>query len=128
MKQDISVSMIEANFYAVFATLPFIITIFGLYILIWKWRKFFDGLNLSFINLIICLIAIFTGIVIHELLHRLSWQFFGNKQFNTIKYGIDPKTLSPYAHCKEAIDIKAYRLGIAMPGLILGFLPQLRQF
>lgn len=33
------------------------------------------------------------------------------------------KALAPYCHCREPLDIKSYRIGIIMPGLILGMIP-----
>jgi len=31
--------------------------------------------------------------------------------------------LTPYAHCKEPLPVRAYILGVIMPFIILGFLP-----
>ena len=115
--------MVEANVYALVAVLPFIVPFFSLYIYIWGWRNILNIYNLHFRDFILYAIAIVVGIILHEMIHGLSWQFFGNKRSNTIKYGIDSKTLSPYAHCQEPMKIKPYRLGVIMPGVLLGFLP-----
>ena len=123
MKRDLSVSMIEANIYAFVAVLPFVILFLWLYVYIWGWRNILNIYNLNFSSFIIYSLAIVVGIIIHEMIHGLSWQFFGNKRSNTIKYGIDRKTLSPYAHCQEPMKIKPYRQGVIMPGILLGFLP-----
>ena len=123
MKKDLSVSMVEANIYALVVVLPFIIPFFGLYVYIWGWHNLLNIYNLHFVNFILYPLAIMVGIVLHEIIHGLSWQFFANKRFNTIKYGIDSKTLSPYAHCQEPMKVKPYRLGVIMPGILLGFLP-----
>jgi hypothetical protein len=32
-------------------------------------------------------------------------------------------TITPYTHCKEPMEIGAYKLGVSMPGLLLGVLP-----
>lgn len=126
MKKDFSVSMLEANIYAVIAALPFIVVLVGLDIYVWKWRNYFRelfALEPQYFSLF--MLAIFIGIVIHELIHGLTWQFFSKKKSNAIRYGIDWKTMSPYAHCKEPMEIKAYRLGVVMPAIILGFLPSI---
>lgn len=115
--------MVEANLYAFIAPLPFIIPFFGLYVFIWGWGNILNVHNLHFSKFIIYSIVIIVGIILHEMIHGLSWQFFGHKRLNAIRYGIDPKTLSPYAHCQEPMKIKPYRLGVIMPAVLLGFLP-----
>ena len=45
--------------------------------------------------------------------------------WDSIKFGINWKALAPYAHCKEALEVKKYYLGVIMPGIILGVLPAL---
>ncbi len=65
------------------------------------------------------------GIVLHELIHGLAWMYFGEKPRSAITYGFKLKTLTPYAHCDEPMDVHAYRLGAAMPGLLLGLVPWL---
>ncbi|MBV6621903.1 MAG: DUF3267 domain-containing protein [Rivularia sp. (in: Bacteria)] len=124
MKKDYSVSMVEANIYAIFAALPFIVILIGLDIYIWKSPNYFSelfALEPQYFSLF--MLAIFIGVIIHELIHGITWQFFSNKKSNAIRYGINWKTMSPYAHCKEPMGIKAYRLGAVMPAIILGFLP-----
>jgi hypothetical protein len=65
------------------------------------------------------------GICIHELLHMLAWKFSSGKPFSAFKFGIDPKSLSPYAHCTESMAVGPYRLGGAAPGILVGILPYL---
>lgn len=124
MKKDFSVSMVKANLYAVIAALPFIVILVGLDIYLWKWRNYFGELfSLEPQYFSLFMLAIFVGVIIHELIHGITWQLFSNNKSNAIRYGIDLKTMSPYAHCKEPMEIKAYRLGAVMPAIILGFLP-----
>jgi hypothetical protein len=47
----------------------------------------------------------------------------GKKSFSTIKLGVQWKTLTPYAHLKEPIEVNVYRIGGFMPGFVLGILP-----
>jgi hypothetical protein len=47
---------------------------------------------------------------------------FGRKPFSRIKFGFQWKTLTPYAHLTEPIEVNAYRLGGFMPGFVLGML------
>lgn len=73
-------------------------------------------------------ILVFTlvlGSILHELIHGFSWAYFGHKPLNAIKFGFQWKTLTPYAHCHEPMEVQAYRLGGIMPLLVLGLLPSL---
>lgn len=65
------------------------------------------------------------GIVIHELIHGLTWSFFffTNKGFKSIKFGVLWKQLTPYCHCKAPLKVKHYMLGAIMPAIILGLIP-----
>jgi hypothetical protein len=63
------------------------------------------------------------GILIHELIHMFAWALFANKSLSAFKLGFQWKSLTPYAHCKEPMDILPYRIGSFAPGLLLGILP-----
>jgi hypothetical protein len=67
-------------------------------------------------------LAVILGIVVHELIHGLAWAVAGQKPFSAIKFGFQWKTLTPYAHLKEPVEVNAYRIGAFMPGFILGIL------
>lgn len=69
-------------------------------------------------------ISIFlVGIVIHELIHGVSWMAAGRLSLRQIKFGFYWKTVTPYAHCKVPISKRAYLIGTVMPAIVLGFLP-----
>ena len=63
------------------------------------------------------------GIIMHELIHALVFLIFSKKGLNSIKFGFIEKPFTPYVHCSSVLPIWAYRIGIIMPGLILGILP-----
>ena len=63
------------------------------------------------------------GIFIHEFIHMFTWAFFAKKSLRAFKLGFQWKSLTPYAHCKEPMDIRPYRIGSFAPGLLLGILP-----
>ncbi|MEL7245524.1 MAG: DUF3267 domain-containing protein [Cyanobacteria bacterium J06573_2] len=127
MKKDLSVLDIEANIYAQIITLPFIGILIGLNIYIWKEQNFLNELS-SFIstNFIIFILILFLAYIIHVLIQGLTWQLFANNKSNTIRYGIrrtSRGSVSFQAYCKEPIELKVYKLGITIPGLILGLIP-----
>lgn len=63
------------------------------------------------------------GIIIHELIHGITFSFFTKTGFKAIKFGVIWKMLTPYCHCTEPLKVKHYRIGGIMPAVILGFLP-----
>ena len=67
--------------------------------------------------------ALLLGILVHELIHMFAWAFFAKKPLSAFKLGFQWKSLTPYAHCKEPMDIRPYRIGSYAPGLLLGVLP-----
>ena len=124
MKKDYSVSMLKANIYGFIAPLPFIVILFGLNIYIWKWRNFLSQLFIdNFQNFILFMLLVFLGIPIRGFLVGLTWQLCGKNKSNTVKYSFNWKAMTLLVHCKEPIEVKAYRLGAVMPGMILGFFP-----
>ena len=65
------------------------------------------------------------GIFVHELIHMFTWALFAKKSLSAFTLGFQWKSLTPYAHCKEPMDIQPYRIGSFAPGLLLGILPWL---
>jgi hypothetical protein len=115
--RDLSISMARANVIVVFISIPVVILQF----LIFFMPHGTEGLNPTWPTALL-IIAILLGTVAHELIHGISWMIFGRKPLSAIKFGFQWKTLTPYAHLKEPVEVHAYRLGAFLPGLILGIL------
>lgn len=122
-KTDLSISMDKANVQSLFFALPLAGLLALLYILRWGSARFWTGFNALFENFLIFILIFFLGILVHELIHGLAWMIFGRKPFSAIKFGFQVKTFTPYAHCKEPLRVNPYRIGAAMPGIVLGLLP-----
>ena len=116
-KRDLSISMARANIVVLFISIPVVILQFTIFL----WLHGTRGLKPVWSSAIL-IIAVLLGIVIHELIHGISWVIFGRKPFSAIKFGFQWKTFTPYAHLKEPVEVNAYRLGAFMPGFILGIL------
>lgn len=63
------------------------------------------------------------GIVVHELVHGITWAIFAKRGFRSIRFGVLWKMLTPYCHCKEPLRVRQYIIGALMPAIILGFTP-----
>lgn len=71
------------------------------------------------------MVMLIAGIVVHEMLHALTCVYLGNKPWRAIQFGIVWKALAPYAHLTEPVEVRAYRWGVAIPGIVLGLVPSL---
>lgn len=76
-----------------------------------------------FVDLAVFLPWIAAGVVAHEGLHGLGWVAAGRTSFRAVRFGFHWKTVTPYAHFTEPIPARAYRAGIALPGVALGLAP-----
>ena len=119
-KRDLSISMARANVIVLFISIPVVILQFAIFL----WLHGTAGLRPVWSSAIL-IIAVLLGIVVHELIHGISWMIFGRKPFSAIKFGYQWKTFTPYAHLKEPVEVNAYRLGAFLPGFILGILTYL---
>lgn len=115
---------------------PIILLLYGTpYIILW-WKPFTEklkGFSLAIFGeghigvlypyLTKGSLALVAGIFIHELLHGLGWVPFAKRGFRSLKFGFMKVEMAPYAHCKDPLPVYAYRIGILLPGIILGILP-----
>lgn len=117
-KRDLSISMARANVIVLLLSMPLFVVQFAIFVL----SQEVEDIELTF-NPALLMIAIILGIATHEIIHGLSWMVFGHKPLSVIKFGFQWKTLTPYAHLKEPVEVNVYRIGTFMPGFILGILP-----
>ncbi|WP_380907020.1 DUF3267 domain-containing protein [Sphingobacterium chuzhouense] len=86
-------------------------------------RSYVDGNSVHLAIMI--LLTTIIGIILHELIHGITWAIFAKRGFKSIKFGVILKMLTPYCHCKELLTTKQYIIGALAPSIILGFLPAL---
>lgn len=116
-KRDLSISMARANIVVLFLSIPVVIMQFAIFIMVNGTEKLEPTWNS-----VILFVVVLLGVVLHELIHGITWAIFGHKPFSAIKFGFQWKTFTPYAHLKEPVDVSAYRIGAFMPGFLLGIL------
>ncbi|MDY3364446.1 DUF3267 domain-containing protein [Riemerella anatipestifer] len=133
IKEKKTIDLVEANIYAILGIIPIAILYFVPFYILWQEKFTLDYLKVSlkesnFISnsypiAFIIFIAIIIGIILHELIHGLTWSIFTKNGFKSMKFGILLKMLTPYCHCKEPLKVKQYIIGAIMPSIILGLLP-----
>jgi hypothetical protein len=75
------------------------------------------------VNMLWFAFLLFAGIFIHELIHLFVWSVSARKPLSAFKLGFQWASLTPYAHCREPMNIFPYRIGSVAPGLLLGIIP-----
>ena len=63
------------------------------------------------------------GIVVHELIHGITWMLATHKGFSHLSFGVIK--MSPYCHIDVPMPKRQYVAGALMPLLLLGVLPTL---
>jgi len=117
---EYTMGMGKVNLIALLMAIPIIAIFFLPFILLWDYdtfkatKKAFDHYFHFYL---------FGGIIVHELLHGLTWGYFAKNGLKSIKFGIKWKFLTPYCHCKEPLKVKHYKIGGAMPLIVMGIIP-----
>lgn len=120
--EEYTMGMVRVNLIALLLAIPIVAVIFYPFILIWDYETFKAGKEIFDYYFLYILIG---GIIIHELLHGLTWGYFSSNGLKSIKYGVKWKFLTPYCHCKEPLKVKHYKIGGAMPLIIMGIVPSI---
>lgn len=124
-KRDLSINMGRASAaglaLGVGAVLPFT----------WLYSQLHgSGSVVAAINLLLAswwqfILVLAGGIVVHELLHGITWSLAGGVAHSKMKYGVIWRALTPYCHSTVPLQATAYRWGTFMPALALGFAPMI---
>jgi len=132
-KTKLTIDITKANIIGIVMLIPITLIYGVLFYLINDTDLILSNFKSSFKNIdssfgefgipLIFLLTILFGIIIHELIHGITWALFAKKGFKSIKFGVLWKLMTPYCHCKEPLLLKHYILGAIMPAIILGFLP-----
>lgn len=131
-KKKLTIDIVQANTLGCSLFLPISLFYIAPFMLIWlddfsgsTIKHFLTNLfkSISISYGILPIVLFIGGIVLHELIHGITWSFFAKGGLKSIKYGILVKMLTPYCHCKEPLKLRAYILGAMMPALLLGLLP-----
>lgn len=119
-ERKLTVNLTWAN---VFSLLVLVVVLVPTSIL-WNflWGVSFD-LFASGTGVLFFLVLFLSGIVVHELIHGLTWAYFAKSGWESISFGVLWKMLTPYCHCSEPLQVKPYIIGALMPLFVLGIVP-----
>ena len=122
--EEIKVGMgvLKANIMAALIFVPIMYLIFKAYVKLYSIDDFIDFV-LDIKKFMFFIITSMVFIVIHELLHGLTWSLFTENGFKDVAFGFMWKYLTPYCSCKVPMKRGQYVLGLLMPLIILGIVP-----
>jgi len=133
-KEKKTISLAKANIYSALLLVPTVIIYLIPFYLLWKEQLSLEAFNNLFAQFgvttglvtgLLFIVVMAVGVVIHELIHGITWAIFAEKGFQSIKFGVLKEMLTPYCHCREPLKLRPYMLGAIMPGLVMGVLPWL---
>lgn len=120
---DATISMVMANVIALLM-LPVAFLLFMLpYWLLWGNGLLGGAVTLTLPSFLTMLLILAAAIIVHELLHALGFITVGKAPLSAITFGFSWKALAPFAHCRAPLTTSAYRIAVALPGLLLGLIP-----
>ena len=118
---DLTVGLIGANLFAIVLLIPLLIIGFFLYFL--AGRGSFSLFGDNVFGFLLFLVVFFALIVVHELVHGISWAVFAENHWKDIEFGFIRKYLTPYCTCADPLTKGQYIFGAVMPLITLGILP-----
>jgi hypothetical protein len=120
---EVTVPSARANVYSFFVFLLAVLLYGSGFVLLWNLASLIQAWKSFLTNYAVLLFSILLGACVHELIHALVWALSAPSGFRSVKFGFDFRNLAPYVHCKEYLELPAYRAGVIAPGLLLGVLP-----
>lgn len=119
-KREFTIGLVQANVMAILIMLPFLVGLAALYYGVNPIAPAEGQVTITLPGAALFLAALLLLLVLHELIHGLTWGLFAPSHFRAISFGVIWIALTPYCTCSEPLKRWQYALGGAMPTLVLG--------
>ena len=119
--KELTIGIVKANVYAILMALPLCLVTVIPFILVNRGKLYFEGNPL--ITSVLFVITLVVLVVVHELIHGLTWSIFAQDHFKSIEFGFMKEYATPYCTCTVPLKKGAYIAGALMPLIILGIMP-----
>ncbi|WP_456428476.1 DUF3267 domain-containing protein [Rhodocaloribacter sp.] len=103
---------------------------FGPYVALWGRPSFDLGAWPSALGTVLVYTVVFAGVyavsaVVHEGLHALTMALVAGVPWRTIRFGVRWRDGIAFVHSPVPMTVRAYRVVLAVPGVVQGLLPAL---
>jgi hypothetical protein len=116
-----TISLLAANLYAFLGVIPVFFITLTPFLVLHGLYALGDGLGWMTVHALLMVVVFIASVAVHEGLHVIGWMVFGNVPLSRIKFGIESAT--PHVSTSVPMRAGAYRISVALPGLVLGVLP-----
>ena len=121
-RTELTVGIVKANIFAMIMGIPVVVIAFILFLAV-NWGG--DIRWMSGAMPLLLVVAMLALIVVHELIHGLSWAVFTEHHGKDIEFGFMKQYLTPYCTCRVPLGKGQYIFGALMPLLVLGIVPMI---
>lgn len=121
--RKVAINIVSANVFSIVLLIVSGVVFIVPFYLIWGEADLGSGSSMFGLAGLWLFIAFLVGVVVHELLHGITWACYAKGGWKSISFGVMWKLLTPYCHCNEPMSVKAYLVGALMPLLVLGIIP-----
>ncbi len=118
-RHDLVIDIGKANVFAIILLVPLFVIGYVLY------YKVNHGFDITRFNVLFFLITYLVLIVVHELIHGLSWSIFTPHHFKDIEFGLMKPSMNPYCTCLVPLKKGQHIFGTIMPLILLGIIPMI---
>lgn len=117
---ELTMSTLAANVLAVIAAVPPIVILIGVFRILNPQARALSG---EMSDLLLFLGIFMVLVVVHELIHGITWGLCARSGFKSIEFGVIWEYLTPYCTCSEPLKKSQIVLGALMPTILLGVVP-----
>ncbi len=118
-KSDLQISIVWANIVVILVAIP----VFAAGLILMNVFHPDVSYRTEFSGLLFVLIGTLVLVVVHELVHGLTWSMFSENGLKDIEFGFMKQYLTPYCTCTTPLRKSGYICGALMPLLVLGLIP-----
>ena len=119
-RNDRTIDIVKANVVTILLSLPVMAVTVGLFFLVNRSGPADSFGKSSFWIFTVSYIVL---IVVHELIHGLTWSLCAPNRWKDIEFGFMAQYLTPYCTCGVPLEKGQYILGALMPLIVLGLIP-----
>jgi len=122
-RRKVAIDLLKANVFAIVIMVVACVVLIVPFFFLWKGKRPIENLLGDGVTWIIFFVVMILGIVVHEVIHGITWSFYAKRGWKSISFGVIWKYLTPYCHCDEPMHIRPYQVACLMPCFVLGVIP-----